>query len=273
LGSKAYIPPLFFYLGGAVSEPKARNNTPNDPILSIGRRKHLRNETVETVLCSAFNSEDAELDLILHALSDLSKSIRLGTVDPKSADATLTRAAFWAVQKSLLDREVRSLAITDDLTGIFNRRGFLATATQQLKLAHRDMQSVLLFFLDLDNLKGINDSFGHREGDLALIRTADALEKTFRESDVLARLGGDEFAVLALEASIPDLRLIQSRLEENLDQTNAEEFQYRLELSFGVARYDPLSPVSIGELMDAADQDMYKHKNPRIRTFGAASGD
>ena len=253
-----------------MSDPKARNLTPDNFILSIGRRKQRRKETVETVLCSAFNSEDAELDVILHALSDLSKSIRLGTINPEAADATLTRTAFWALQKSRFDREVRSLAITDDLTGIFNRRGFLASATQQLKLAQRDMQSVLLFFFDLNNLKGINDSFGHREGDLALIRTADVLERTFRESDVLARLGGDEFAVLALEASNPDIGLIRSRLEENLEQANTEEFQYRLALSVGIGRYDPQFPVSIGELMDTADQDMYKHKNQRHRAFGAA---
>jgi two-component system, cell cycle response regulator len=225
---------------------------------------------METVLRSAFISEDTELDLILHTLCDLSKTIRFGTVNPDTADATLTRAALWAVQKSLLDREVHSLAITDDLTGIFNRRGFLASAAQQLKLAHRDMQSALLFFLDLDNLKGINDSFGHREGDLALIRTAGALERTFRESDVLARLGGDEFAVLALEASIPNIRFIQSRLEENLGQANTGKLQYRLAFSVGVARYDPLSPVSIGELMDAADQDMYKHKNACLGASAAA---
>lgn len=186
--------------------------------------------------------------------------------------ATLRRAALWAVQKSLLDRELRSLAITDDLTGIFNRRGFLASATQQLKLAHRNKQSVLLFFLDIDNLKVINDSFGHREGDLALIRTVDALEETFRDSDVLARLGGDEFAVLAREASTSNIQLILSRLEKNLETSNAEEFRYKLSLSVGVARYDPQSPASIGELMAAADQDMYKHKNPRLRASAAAPG-
>jgi diguanylate cyclase (GGDEF)-like protein len=258
-----------FSLGGALSEPKARNHTLDNRVLSIGRRKRLRKETGETALCSAFISEDTELDLVLHALSDLSKNIRSGGVNPDAADATLARAAHWAVQKSLLDREVHSLAITDDLTGIFNRRGFLVSATQQLKLARRDMQNVLLFFLDLNNLKGINDFFGHREGDLALIRTADALERTFRESDILARLGGDEFAVLALEACIPEIRIILSRLEENLEQANVEKSQYRLAFSVGVARYDPLSPVSLDELMDAADQDMYKHKNASLRASAA----
>ena len=89
----------------------------------------------------AFTSEVRELDKILRALSDLSKTFKLGASDPW-VDATLKRAALWAVQKSLLDREVRSLAITDDLTGFFNRRGFLASVTQQLKLARRDKQSV-----------------------------------------------------------------------------------------------------------------------------------
>ena len=251
-----------------MSEPKARSHAPNRHVLSIDRRTPLEKETAESLVSSAFISEDSELDKILRALSDLSKTFKSGAVDSVAVDATLKRAALWAVQKSLLDRELRSLAITDDLTGIFNRRGFLASATQQLKLAHRDKQNVLLFFFDVDNLKGINDSFGHREGDLALMRTADALEETFRDSDVLARLGGDEFAVLALEAYIPDVRLILSRLEENLERANAEGFQYRLTVSIGVARYDPRSPVSIGELIDIADRDMYKHNSSGLRASG-----
>jgi two-component system cell cycle response regulator len=213
---------------------------------------------------SAFTPEDGELEKILLALADLSKTFESGVVDRVAVDAMLKRAALWAVQKSLLDREVRALALTDDLTGFFNRRGFLASVTQQLKLAHRDKQSVLLFYFDVDNLKGINDSFGHREGDLALVHTADALEGTFRDSDVLARLGGDEFAVLAWEASVPHTQLILSRLERYFKKANAEESRYKLSLSVGVARYDPHAPVSIGELMATADRDMYKHKSLRL---------
>lgn len=215
-------------------------------------------------MTSACTPEDSELEKILLALADLSKTFEAGVVDRVAVDAMLKRASLWAVQRSLLDREVRSLAITDDLTGFFNRRGFLASVTQQLKLAHREKQSVLLFYFDLDNLKGINDSFGHREGDLALVHTADALEETFRDSDVLARLGGDEFAVLAWEASVPHTQVILSRLERHLKKANAEESRYKLSLSVGVARYDPHAPVSIGELMATADQDMYKHKSLRL---------
>src|SRR4029077_20951716 len=109
------------------------------------------------------------------------------------------RTVLCAVKQSLLDRELRSLALTDDLTCLYNRRAFFALATQQLKVMRRRGLGLLLFFADVDHLKEINVTYGHREGDLALIRTANALEQTFRDSDIVARLSGDEFAVLALE--------------------------------------------------------------------------
>jgi diguanylate cyclase (GGDEF)-like protein len=238
-------------------------------VLSIDGRSGPRAEAMESVLASVLRSEDHELDQILRALDDLAEIVKSRHFDSEAADEALKRAAVCAVQKSLMDREVRSLAITDDLTGFFNRRGFLAAAAQQLRLAHRDGRSVLLLFCDLDGLKNINDSFGHREGDLALIRAADALEETFRDSDVLARLGGDEFGVLVWEASMPDTRAILSRMEKNLQKASAQEGRFKLTLSVGVARYDPQSPADLGELMAMADRDMYRHKNRRA--FAACS--
>lgn len=232
-------------------------------VLPFHGRKYPGKETLESVISSALRLEDNELDKILSALEDLSNIARSQRFDAEAVDEALKKAAIWAVKQSLLDREIRSLAITDELTGFFNRRGFLAAATQQLKLAHRDRQNVLLLFCDVDHLKNINDTFGHNEGDAALIRTADALEETFRESDVLGRLGGDEFTVLAWEATIPDLRTIFARLEKNLLQANVEESRFTLSLSIGVARYDPHSPLSLSDLMARADQDMYRHKNRR----------
>jgi diguanylate cyclase (GGDEF)-like protein len=232
-------------------------------VLPISRRSYPRKDTLESVISSAIRLEDNELDKILNALDDLAIIAKSKRFDSSAVDDALKKAAVWAVKQCLLDREIRSLAITDDLTGFFNRRGFLAAAAQQLKLAHRDKQSVLLLFCDVDHLKSLNDTYGHKEGDLALVRTADALEETFRTSDVLARLGGDEFAVLVWEASIPDLRAILARLEKNLSKSTAEERRYKLSLSIGVARYDPQNPLSLGELMARADKDMYKHKNHR----------
>lgn len=258
-------------LKGLGSPPPPLGSPPHDAeskgrILCIDRHNPPRKEAVEAMMGSARRLDDSDLDQILSALDDLATIVKSKRPDSDAAYDALNRAAVWALRQSSLDREARSLAITDDLTGFFNRRGFLASAAQQLKLAYRDRQNVLLLFCDLDGLKRINDCFGHAEGDLALVRTADALEETFRDSDVLARLGGDEFAILAWEASVPDLGTMLSRLEKSLQRANAEESRYQLSLSVGVARYDPKSPLSLGELMAHADADMYRHKNRRAFT-------
>jgi diguanylate cyclase (GGDEF)-like protein len=145
----------------------------------------------------------------------------------------------------------------------------LALAGQQLRVARRNAQGLLLFFADVNNLKEINDTYGHQGGDLAIIRTADALEQTFRNSDVIARLGGDEFAVLALEASCENREVILRRLEKNLKGSNADESRYELSLSVGVSRFDPKHPVSLGKLIATADEAMYEDKKMRPKLCSA----
>jgi two-component system cell cycle response regulator len=211
-------------------------------------------------LSSALRSDDHELDQILSALEEISNWLKSGAPKSRSLERVLQQAASCAIRQSLLDREIRSLAVTDELTGLYNRRGFLASATHQLKLAHRQPQDVILLFFDMDNLKGINDAFGHREGDLAIIRATDALEETFRDSDILARLGGDEFAVLASAASIPYREAIVPRMDRSLEKANAEESRYKLSFTVGIARFDPETACSLGKLMARADQDLYANK-------------
>ncbi len=172
----------------------------------------------------------------------------------------LTRAVRCAMKQYVLQSELGSLALTDELTGLYNRRGFLALAERQLKLGRRSARGFLLVFLDVDGLKQINDSFGHEEGDRTLIRAGGVLEKTFRESDVVGRFGGDEFAVLAIEASQHNQETIAARLRENLRQMNEEDSGPAISLSWGVARFDPRSKTSIGQLMAQADQAMYDDK-------------
>ncbi|MGA8367885.1 MAG: GGDEF domain-containing protein [Candidatus Acidiferrales bacterium] len=202
-------------------------------------------------------------------MDEVSKAFRWNGPQIQALSKTLQRAVSCAVKQSLLDRELRSLALVDDLTGLYNRRAFLALAAQQLRMAMRKNQGLWLFFADVDYLKEINDTHGHQEGDIALVRTADALEQTFRDSDILARLGGDEFAVLALEASSQHKNAIIRRLEKKLKASNTGKVAYELSLSIGAARFDPKKPVSLEQLLTQADQAMYRQKKERSR-YGAA---
>ena len=244
----------------------AANRVLDRKLVAIRRPKVTSSvNTVDEILLSALLAQDKELSHILDEVDEVSKTSRSGTPDIQALSKTLQRTVLCAVKQSLLDRELRSLALTDDLTGFYNRRAFLALATQQIRVAIRKGQGLLLFFADVDCLKEINDTCGHREGDLALVRTANALEQTFRSSDILARLGGDEFAVFALETSSQYEDVILRRLEKNLKASNAGETHYQLSLCVGAARFYPKNAVSLGELLTQADQSMYRQKGDRSR--------
>ena len=239
------------------------NRRPQLAVLSIDRWSSISDDLVNEKLSSALSTQDEEFARVLHEVDEVSKALKSGSPDLQTLSNALRCAVSCAAKQIVLDKELRSLALTDDLTGLHNRRSFIALATQQLKVTRRKGHELLLCFADVDNLKDINDSYGHAEGDLALVRTAQALQRTFRDSDILARIGGDEFAVLALEASCRDQQLILSRLEQNLLHVNANEPRYRLSVSIGVARLDSKDNLSLGELMAQADQAMYVKKGSR----------
>jgi diguanylate cyclase (GGDEF)-like protein len=124
--------------------------------------------------------------------------------------------------------------------------------------------------MDLDGFKTINDRFGHQEGDLALIETAEILRKTFRDSDVIARLGGDEFTALGIHASDDSVQMMTARLEENLREVNGGSGRrYELEFSVGVARFDPKEMGSIEELVAKADEALYEQKRSKQHSLQA----
>jgi len=162
---------------------------------------------------------------------------------------------------------LRSLSLTDILTGLNNRRGFMILATGLLKFARRAAYSVCLLYIDLDSLKYINDTFGHAAGDTAITHFARILTETFRDSDVIGRLGGDEFVVLIIDATESDLTSMQVRLQSNVDAHNLQsERGYALSLSLGVIRVDTDSSITMEELLYEADAAMYQHKKNRKRT-------
>jgi len=173
----------------------------------------------------------------------------------------LERSMHYAIERQRMLDELRSLSLVDELTGLYNRRGFFTLAQQQLKTTNRTKRGVLLIFADLDKMKWINDTLGHSEGDRALKDIADILKMTFRASDIIARIGGDEFAVLLIDTPKVNPEVFINRLQQNIKAQNAKlNRPYRLSVSVGISRYDPESPCGIDELLVQADRLMYKQK-------------
>jgi diguanylate cyclase (GGDEF)-like protein len=160
--------------------------------------------------------------------------------------------------------ELEALSLVDDLTDLYNRRGFTTLAEQQLKVSQHSNQRLWLLFADMDGLKQINDTQNHQAGSRALIDLAQLLKDSFREVDIIARLGGDEFVVLIEAESEPALQLMLHHFSANLDHFNRTESRpYRLAASIGVAGFDPEHPCTLEELIVKADLLMYADKRAR----------
>jgi diguanylate cyclase (GGDEF)-like protein len=182
---------------------------------------------------------------------------------PLDSEMLLRQLQTFVSAKRSAD-ELRERGLVDELTGLYNRRGFLTLARQQIKMAERMRRGLVHIFFDLDGMKQINDTYGHREGDLALIESAEILRTTFRQSDVLARIGGDEFAVLALETSEVRADLLFARLQDTLNERNARGHRpYALSFSMGITSYEPGRSSSVEELLAQADRMMYQQKRRR----------
>lgn len=166
-------------------------------------------------------------------------------------------------ERKRTEEQIRLMAIVDTLTGLFNRRGFITLAEQQLKTAFRTEKKLLLFFIDLDGLKLINDTYGHEEGDRVLQKTSMILRQTFRESDIIGRLGGDEFAILVVDSDELQKNMMK-RLKARIKEENtASDISYPISMSIGVAEYDPSRPCLVEELMFEADRLMYIQKKKK----------
>jgi diguanylate cyclase (GGDEF)-like protein/PAS domain S-box-containing protein len=160
------------------------------------------------------------------------------------------------------EEQLRQLAMTDDLTGLFNRRGFLANGSRILHDAVRQGRRAAVFYVDIDGLKGINDQHGHDAGSSLIRAAGEALKNSFRAADVLARIGGDEFVALVI---VPpdDITTITNRLTWHLDKFNTGAgLPYQLALSIGVAHFAPNASDSLESLISEADAAMYRQKRP-----------
>ena len=242
----------------------------------------LRGETFDAVLVDLFLPDSRGLDtlrsistespfaplIVLTGLDDKEVAVQAlqeGAQDyllkSQIEDVTLPRAIGYAIERQRTYDTLKSLSLIDPLTGLYNRRGFISLAAQQQQLAVRTGKRMRLSFIDIDHMKWINDSLGHRQGDLAITDTVAVLQKTFRSSDIIGRMGGDEFAVLGIESSPCAEENFKARLKKNIDaSTIAHPRGFRLSLSMGVVFCDSACGFDIEELLAKADAIMYESK-------------
>ncbi|MDH7943738.1 sensor domain-containing diguanylate cyclase [Pseudohongiella sp. SYSU M77423] len=166
----------------------------------------------------------------------------------------------------MVERELMAvqLAVSDELTRISNRRGFLTLSKYSLELCRRQMFPATLVYFDLDKFKQVNDVHGHAEGDRVLQLFADQMRSSFRTSDVFARLGGDEFVVLMTNVDPGTIRNLIEQFRERLQaQCEKLALPYEFGFSYGLVAYEPLKHASIEDMLHEADAAMYANKKAK----------
>jgi diguanylate cyclase (GGDEF)-like protein/PAS domain S-box-containing protein len=195
----------------------------------------------------------------------------LRTFSPvKDADGRVTAVTIISkdiTERKRIEEKLRSLSLADDLTGLYNRRGFFTLVEHLLRTVNRQKEGIFMLYADVDGLKAINDTFGHKEGDAALIEIAGILRENYRESDIIARIGGDEFVVIPVGTAKDSVEIITDRFHKALESHNAKrDRKYELSISIGISFYDPESPCSVDDLLQQADRSMYQQKRLKRKT-------
>ena len=164
-------------------------------------------------------------------------------------------------ERRQVEELLHTLSVRDELTGLYNRRGLFTIAEHLLEMANRAKRGMFMLYGDLDNLKIINDTFGHQEGDNALVGIATVLNEVYRHSDIIARTGGDEFVVLPVGFAGDNVGVFADRLYRGLEMYNSRmNRSYNISVSTGIAYYDPSNPCSVDELLIQGDKLMYEEK-------------
>jgi len=199
----------------------------------------------------------------------LRPGINLGTLclmDSKPRELSREDMSLLQDFGAMIEQEIKSIqwATFDDLTMISSRRGFLMLAEHALKVCVRKQLSATLILFDLDKFKLINDLHGHYEGDFALVRFAETLQQTFRESDITGRFGGDEFIVMLSGTNLEDVHSLLVRFDKAVAEMNARiNKPYQVEFSAGMTFFPSESIKSIDEMIEEADAAMYAEKNKK----------
>jgi diguanylate cyclase (GGDEF)-like protein len=178
-----------------------------------------------------------------------------GTADRMQEQVAALEDLFYAM---------RTMAVTDELTGVYNRRGFDWVASRLLRHLCRERRGALLMYVDIDNLKMINDGLGHAAGDRLLAAAGKVLRTACGDGAIIGRIGGDEFALLARQSGAETHSMLRNRIQSAIDDCNAIGQDPPLSMSIGVADFDPLRPASVLSLLDQADRAMYAEKFRKV---------
>lgn len=163
--------------------------------------------------------------------------------------------------RKLAEIAARKHSMTDQMTGILNRRAGMEALRKQIKLCERHGRNFTACYIDLDNLKLVNDSYGHKEGDKVIISLVKIVSGVLRESDVICRLGGDELLLILHETTLEGSGTVLKRIHSAIEARNARSKKpYSIEFSYGLAEYSPGCKHTAEELVDMADRDMYRMK-------------
>lgn len=215
-----------------------------------------------TMLIERITKQAADLEIQVkertRELSESNKHLKEEIAKRKDVEEQLKQALK---DLKYYNEQLHIQSIRDELTQLYNRRGFMQLGNEYYETAKRNGTDFLLLYADLDGLKMINDKFGHGEGDYAIASAANILNKTFRNTDIISRLGGDEFTVIITGASPKDEKDIRHRIQRYCDLHNElSKKPYELSISLGFAHYYPGSPDSFEDLLRAADEALYADK-------------
>jgi diguanylate cyclase (GGDEF)-like protein len=239
---------------------------PDSQGLDTVSRTRAHSPETPIVVLSGLNDEDTAVQAVREGAQDY-------LVKGEADGNLLMRSIRYAIERHRMQAALRILSLVDELTGLYNRRGFMTLAEHQVKLSQRKKTGFYLIFADLDGMKAINDTHGHPAGDMALTDTANLLTETFRGSDIIARMGGDEFAIITIDSNNNSAEAIEQRLQRRVAAFNdTRRRPYCLSLSVGVVHYDPQTPTPIPELLDAADKLMYAQKRKKKSCRPDAAG-
>ncbi len=211
-----------------------------------------------------------EIDSVEYIIRGVRKDGRGIFVESRSVRTTMEEkpavmgSMVDITERKHLEEALRSLSLTDELTGLYNRRGFSTLAERHLSLARRKGQDLLLVLTDIDGLKTINDTFGHAAGDQVVIDAGNVLKGTYRRVDIIARIGGDEFTAFPIEAGPESSEMLMNRLQENIAKHNERYTRpFRLSMSVGIGRINPADCPNVQRLLAEADRELYRRKRDR----------